>query len=46
MGDVCSTKLLAAPWHPFREPGKVVQIDESLFVHTQKVRSYKSCHFS
>ena len=34
MGDVCSTKLLAALWHHFRGPGKVVQIDESLFVHT------------
>ena len=34
--DVCSSKLLAAPI-VLGGPGIVVQIDESLFVHTQKV---------
>ena len=36
MRDVCSTKLLAAPII-LGGTGKVVQIDESLFVHTRKV---------
>ena len=35
--DVCSSKLLTAPI-VLGGPGKVVQIDESLFVHTQKVQ--------
>ena len=35
--DVCSSKLLATPI-VLGGPGKVVQIDESLFVHTQKVQ--------
>ena len=34
--DVCSSKLLSAPI-TLGGPGIVVQIDESLFVHTQKV---------
>ena len=36
MRDVCSTKLLAAPII-LGGPGIVVQIDESLFSHAQKV---------
>ena len=35
--DACSTKLLATPI-VLGGPGIVVQIDESLFVHTQKVQ--------
>ena len=35
--DVCSSKLLAAPI-VLGGPGIVVQIDESLFVHSQKVQ--------
>ena len=34
---MCSSKLLAAPI-VLGGPGKMVQIDESLFVHTQKVQ--------
>ena len=40
--DVCSAKLLATPIM-LGGPGVVVQIDESLFVHTQKVNMK---HFS
>ena len=36
MRDVCSTKLLAAPII-LGGPGKFVQTDDSLFVHTRKV---------
>ena len=36
--EVCSTKLLATPIVS-RGPGKVVQIDESLFNHKPKVIS-------
>ena len=42
--DVCSSKLLVAPI-VLGGPGVVVQIDESLFVHTQKVATSCSCKF-